>query len=597
MKLSRLYTNDTLVFTPIDFREGFNVVLARIRHPKDDEKSSHCLGKTLLVDVIDFCLLKSVGTKNHFLKSRDDLFGDLVFFLELELSEGGYVTVRRPVHEATRISFKRHEERHQDYINSADETWDHLNISLAAGVRMLDGYLALSMIKPWNYRKGVSYFMRRQEDYSNEFQLRKFSSGSHKDWKPYVARVLGFHDAPITQKYEADAAHAKIKERRTELQGEVMVKLSDYEKLRASITVKRDEVEQKVSALDEFDFKAQELGLSEELADEIEKKVADINEALYNARFDLNQTKQGLEDEVHFDLKDVQRVFSESKITFPDQLARDYTDLVDFNRRILSERRTSLKNRAEELEREIKSLENTNIELAEKRKSILQVLGGTDSLKKYKSLQKELDHDRASVALMEEKAEKLDAIRELNDELRKTKAKCDELTVTLEELVTNGSDRYRQIQKTFSRIIKEVLHRTAVLYVQQNDSGNLDFHAEFTDADSDAHTQERRGTSFRKILCIAFDLAVLTSYAKKPFFHFVYHDGALEQLESKRKLALLSVVRQACADYGIQYILSALDEELPEDEDTAHLCPRPEEVIVELHDGGDNGRLFKLERF
>lgn len=597
MKLSRLYTNDTLVFTPIDFREGFNAVLARIRHPKDDEKSSHCLGKTLLVDVIDFCLLKTVGTKGHFLKSRDDLFGDLVFFLEIELSEGGYVTVRRPVREATKISFKRHEERHQDYINSADETWDHLNISLAAGVRMLDSYLVLSMIKPWNYRKGVSYFMRRQEDYSNEFQLRKFSSGSHKDWKPYVARVLGFDDAPITQKYEADAAHAKIKERRNELQGEVMVKLSDYEKLRASITVKRDEVEQKVSALDEFDFKAQELGLNEELADEVEKKVADINEALYNARFDLNQTRQGLEDEVHFDLEDVQRVFAESKITFPDQLARDYTDLVDFNRRILSERRTSLKNRAEGLEREIKSLENTNTELAEKRKSILQVLGGTDSLKKYKSLQKELDHDRASVALMEEKAAKLDAIRELNNELRKTKAKCDELTVTLEELVTNGSDRYRQIQKTFSRIIKEVLHRTAVLYVQQNDSGNLDFHTEFTDADSDALTQERRGTSFRKILCIAFDLAVLTSYAKEPFFHFVYHDGALEQLESKRKLALLSVVRQACTDYGIQYILSALDEELPEDEDTAHLCPRPEEVIVELHDGGDNGRLFKLERF
>lgn len=70
MKLSHLYTNNPAIFTPIRFREGLNVILARIQHPKDHEKVSHNLGKTLLIDVIDFCLLKEVGTKNHFLNAR-----------------------------------------------------------------------------------------------------------------------------------------------------------------------------------------------------------------------------------------------------------------------------------------------------------------------------------------------------------------------------------------------------------------------------------------------------------------------------------------------------------------------------------------------
>ena len=83
MKLSRLYTNDDSVFVPIDFREDLNAIVARIQHPTDEDKSSHCLGKTLIIDVIDFCLLKTVGKKGHFLKTRDDLFGNLVFFLEI----------------------------------------------------------------------------------------------------------------------------------------------------------------------------------------------------------------------------------------------------------------------------------------------------------------------------------------------------------------------------------------------------------------------------------------------------------------------------------------------------------------------------------
>ncbi len=62
-----------------------------------------------------------------------------------------------------------------------------------------------------------------------------------------------------------------------------------------------------------------------------------------------------------------------------------------------------------------------------------------------------------------------------------------------------------------------------------------------SDAETDLHTEEDRGTSFRPLLCIAFDLAVLISYAREPFFHFVYHDGGLERLQNKLMLAFLDL--------------------------------------------------------
>lgn len=597
MKLSRLYTNNDSIFTPINFREGLNAIIARIQHPTDDDKSSHCLGKTLLIDVIDFCLLKSVGNKGHFLKVRKDLFEDLIFFLEIKLERGKFLTVRRGVGNATKIAFMQHKDRHQDLRRTTDDKWDHVEVSLSASIKMLDGYLGLAAIKPWSYRKGFNYFLRRQEDYSNEFQLRKFINSSHKDWKPYVAKVLGFDESVILNKYDADAEEKLISSRRTEAQGEVTVKVSDYERLKARILAKSDEVSGKIDALDRFDFNAQELGLSQQLADDVEGRIADLNSDIYNVRLDLSEVYRGLDTRIDFNLEDVKRIFYEAEIAFPDQLQKDYSELVEFNKKIHSERREFLKKRATELEGTLRSLELEMSELSENRMEILQILGGTDSLEKFKRLQKELDSDRASLAIMEEKAAKLEEIKSLDEQMREVKKRKEALALEIGELIKNGAERYKGIQKVFSRIIKEVLHRTAVLYVNQNGEGNIEFHAEYTDSESDQETQERRGTSFRKVLCIAFDLSVLINYSKDRFFHFVYHDGALEQLELKRKLALLDVVRTACTDHGIQYIFSAIEEELPPSNDLSDLSPGPEEIILELHDGGKEGRLFKVETF
>jgi uncharacterized protein YydD (DUF2326 family) len=599
MKLSRLYTNQPALFTPIDFRDELNVVLARVRHPKDPEKHSHCLGKSLLIDVIDFGLLGGIG-KHHFLKTQAERFKNFVFYLEILTHTGGYVTVRRSVAEQSKIAFKRHSEPHQDFTLLPEADWDHTRVAFEKARVLLDSILKLTTIKPWHYRKGVTYFLRSQQDYRDVFQLTKYGHGKHLEWKPYLAHIIGLNGGLLTRKYEADAEITRLTDRQKELQAEVTVRPSDFEKLKASIAVKRDEVVTRVSALDRFDFYSQEIAIARETADNVEGEIAEINTRLYNSRHDLAQIERGLQDEIQFDLADVQRVFAEAQLTFPEQLAHDYSDLIEFNRRILNERRTHLQQRAIELQVEISQLEASNQALAERRRVALQILGGTDSLKKYKDLQRQLDHDRASLALMEEKAEKLGAIIALNEDLRTVKARRDGLTGEIERMVREARDHlpiYQAISLNFSRIVKEVLQRTAVFYVEQNQEGNLDFKAEFTDADSEAPTEEHRGNTFKQVLCIAFDLAVLIAYAKVPFFHFVYHDGVLEQKQAKMKLVLLKVIRATCCEHNIQYILSSLEEDLPSVDDTLGLCPKPDEIILDLHDGGDGGRLFKMGRF
>lgn len=53
-----------------------------------------------------------------------------------------------------------------------------------------------------------------------------------------------------------------------------------------------------------------------------------------------------------------------------------------------------------------------------------------------------------------------------------------------------------------------------------------------------------------------------------------------------------------CNKYGIQYILSTLDEDIQiADDKSEDVYPKRMEIVLELHDDGDNGRLFKVERF
>jgi len=96
---------------------------------------------------------------------------------------------------------------------------------------------------------------------------------------------------------------------------------------------------------------------------------------------------------------------------------------------------------------------------------------------------------------------------------------------------------------------------------------------------------------------MAFDLAIASSCAKEPFFHFVYHDGALETEDNRRKLQWLDEVRDACHDYGLQYILTAIADDLPRDADDKKVEFAADEIIRELPDQGDDGRLFRMPRF
>lgn len=596
MKLSKLYSNKPDLFVPIDFRLGLNVVLAEIRLPKNRNKDTHNLGKTTLGRMIDFCFLGRRDPKS-FLFKHEELFKDFVFFMEIELPDSSYLTVKRGIEEATKISFKKHKASHQDLTELIEEDWDHANLPFDRAREMLDSLLDWRAVSPWDFRKGLGYQLRSQDDFQDVFQLRRFV-GSHADWKPYIAHILGFDYKLIAQHYEKETQLEEKKAKAEAVKAELGGSNDDISNIEGILLLKKKDVEKKQKLLDAFDFRQHDKDSTKQLVDDIDMRIATLN----SQRYSLNQSKKKIvtsleEDQILFNPEEAQRLFEEAGILFSGQIKKDFDQLIAFNQAITEERRSYLQEDHAEIEAELKRIGAELNKLGKRRADMLGFLSGTDVFAKYKQVTDELVTLRTDIATLERQRGLLRSLQELRGEIRSLSEECTHLQSQIEVNVeTESADNeslFSIIRLYFSEIVEGVISNKALLNVRVNGEGHLEFKADILD-DAGKATSAGFGHTYRKLLCIAFDLAVLRAHLDDKFPRFVYHDGVFESLDERKKANLLTVIREY-ADFGVQPIITLIASDMPPAADAKEPVFAPDEIVLTLHDEGPDGRLFRMK--
>lgn len=571
-----------------------NVVMAEIRLPENRSKDTHNLGKTTLGRLLDFGFLAKRDPK-FFLFKHSDLFKEFIFFLEIELEDASFVTIRRSVKEATKISFKRHQAGHQDLSGLALTEWDHVNMPFERARELLDGVLDWRAIKPWAYRKGLGYLLRSQDDFRDVFHLRKFAA-AHSDWKPFLAHVLGFDAQLIVEHYEKEEQLSKKQAIAQTIKNELGGSIEDISKIEGILLLKQKEAEKKQTLLDAFDFRTQDKDSTKQLVDDIDVKIASLNAE----RYSYNQTKKKIissleEDQILFNPDEAQRLFEEAGVLFKGQIKKDFQQLIDFNRAITDERRGYLQEEREEVEAELKRINAKLNFLGKKRSEMLSFLSETDIFGKYKQVSDEMVILRADITSLERQRGFLHRLQELRKEIRALTEERGNLQAQIEANVEKqNSDQdslFSAIRVFFNEIVEEVIDRKALLSVSPNQLGHLEFKAEILDESGNA-TSADLGHTYRKLLCIAFDLAVLRAHLDEKYPRFVYHDGVFESLDDRKKENLLAIIRRY-AELGLQPIITLIDSDMP-----VRAGDQPvfssDEIVITLHDEGEKGRIFKM---
>lgn len=594
MKLSRIYTNRPAVFGPIDFVPWLNVVFAEIRLPQNRKKDVHNLGKTTLGRLVDFCLLSGRDSK-FFLYKHQRLFDGFVFLLEIELLDGTYVTVRRGVREATKISFKRHSAQKQDYSELPAPQWDHVDVPFDRAKDLLDGVLDLRAMKPWDYRKGLGYLLRSQDDYRDVFQLR--NSHKHVEWKPFLAHMLGFDSTLVEGLYKKEAElsdkQIMVQAIRAELGGSV----EDVSKIEGMLLLKQKEAEKKQELLNAFDFRTADKEKTKVVVDDVDARIAALNAERYSLSLTRKKIVASLEEDgVLFNPDEAQRLFAEVGVIFPGQMKKDYEQLIAFNRAITEERRQYLQEERAEVEAALKRVATDLSELGKRRSEMLAFLKDADVFAKYRQVSDELVGLRADITSLERQRGFLHRLQEMRTEIRTLADEKGRLQTRIEDDVerqnSDGTSLFSSIRLFFNEIVEDVIDRKALLSVAPNQQGHLEFRAEILDESGNA-TSADLGHTYRKLLCVAFDMAVLRAHLEKKAPRFVYHDGVFESLDDRKKVNLLAIMRKY-ASFGLQFFITLIDSELPSRADGDEPMFADEEIVLRLHDEGPDGRLFKM---
>lgn len=589
MKLSRLYSNKPDLFEPVEFVQGLNVVMAEIRLPENKNKDTHNLGKTTLGRLLDFGLLSKRDSK-FFLFKHTELFLDFIFFLEIELKDTSFLTIRRSLEEATKISFKRHEAGHQDLSGLPIAEWDHQDMPFDRARELLDGWLDWRGLKPWTFRKGLGYLLRSQDDFRDVFHLRKFSA-SHSDWKPFMAHVLGFDAQLVTLHYAKEKQLANKQATAQTIKNELGGSIEDISKIEGILLLKQKEAEKKQKLLDAFDFRAQDKDNTKHLVDEIDERIAYLN----SVRYSLNQNKKKItaslaDNQILFNPDEAQRLFEEAGVLFAGQIKKDFQQLIAFNRAISDERRGYLQEERTEIEAELKRINSELNTLGKRRSETLSFLSSTDIFGKYKQVSDEMVTLRADITSLERQRGFLHRLQEMRTEIRSLTEERDHLQTQIEaDVEMQNSDQnslFSVIRVFFNEIVEEVIDRKALLSVSPNQAGHLEFKTEILD-ESGNSTSADDGHTYRKLLCIAFDLAILRAHLDDNFPRFVYHDGVFESLDDRKKENLLAVIRRY-AELGLQPIITLIDSDLPVRSADEGAVFNADEVIVTLHDESEH---------
>ncbi|WP_273211377.1 DUF2326 domain-containing protein [Runella zeae] len=589
MKLSKLYSNRPFHnVTFITKKGGLNAIIADSQK-EDGTGNQHCVGKTKLAELIDFMLLKGVDKSFFFYKdSAKEKFAGYEFYLEILLNDGRYLTLKRSVDNHSKISFKLNEISKDEYVlfEQFDET-----LGLDKAKNKLNDLLSFDFCKynDENYRRLVNYSLRTQGDYEPKmntiFQLRKFTKNKDKDWKPLLFSLLGFDGKLLKQKYELEES---IKEDNNSIKNQEKsfgIKTEEKDSLIGKIQTIEIERDKLSKELDNFNFYQKDKETISTLVGEIEYEIALLNTQLYQLEYEIQKLNDSIRNEFSFDLKKVKNIFKEVEIYFPQQLSKSYEQLVEFNQLITKERNSQIRQTLDEKKQQEREINKRLSELNSRKKAFRDVIQDTSLFKKYAVYQKKLVEVERELTRFQAQLEEIDKIEKKKSEIQeKQKGDLQDIKDKLKEILDNTAScaLYMSIRRSFSEIAKEILNDNAIIKIVPNNTFNIDFRPEFP------NSAKSDGATYYKILCVAFDLAILINYRDKSHFRFVYHDDVISGDDNGVKYRLIELCREICERHDIQYIFSAIKDNLPPDIELGN------NIVLELNDRNDEGKLFKM---
>lgn len=546
--LYKVYSNNSS-FKPIEMKPGLNIILAERSEYSGDKASRNALGKTTFIEIIDFCL----GSE---LRKSSKLFSpelkDWSFSLDIEVS-GYRMEVTRQMSQPQRIyihpmskniplDLKEQKEDKDTYVEL--DTW-----------RTFLGENLFNLRKPTEKiayhptaRSILAFFIRKSGGYSDTFATFKNEKAIQK--QSNNAFVLNLHWEKCLELFGLQTEIEKYNKIVSfyKAQGDTPGKLT------SQIVTLTDEVNKLATNLKGYNVLPEYNDLQVQ-ANLLTKELHDLtNKNIFQQKKLDEYMKVTQSEDVTLD-KNIEDLYKEVQIVFPQQVSKTLKDVVSFHENIIKNRKEFLQSEINYLKGMIKNNNERIKRISEERADKMKILDSHGALDEYNKLQEELIKKTAILEKIKSNHKEQD---EAKKKLHGLKDKKANIKYDIENDIPINENLKEEIA-IFNKNSVFLYDKSANLVVDVDKNGNYKY----------TIVRDIKSEGIERMDIFCYDLMLVEMFRKNVpnGLDFVFHDSTLyDAVDSRQKAKAIELAAQKSLDHNFQYVFTINSDQLPKDD-------------------------------
>ena len=549
MYLERLYSEPAGLFEPVEFRNGMNIIYGK-KEAGQPKNSLNSIGKSTLLDLIDFCLGAS-PQKNH--NPRFDAAKKLTdtFTIVLEFSiANSSCKIKRAVDTPNLIEFELNGESNsytdKDFktilVNQIFKRSDYKGVFNTTWFRpLISFYLKIQKFKKDRFVDPIKYIRELSEVEINVYQFY----------------LLGFDNTIPDKNFKYYTHQKRLKPTIEEIEKFVREKysLNDLKETQNEINKLKLEIRKLENTIDKFELGEQ----YQDAENQANKLTAQIKDFLYQNHIDKDKIKTYQKS---YDVKDnisvrrITRIFKELDEDFGKKVNKTLKDALEFRKELSESRKEFLKQEVENLNGFIKE-RTTKIEEFEKlRAKIFYFLSAKEAITDLTEAFYNLSTKKNNLAELEGNSK---ILTDLSSEFSEIETEINKLKTESIKFLASLSDEITDFYEYFSDVFNKI-------YIDEEGTSKFSITENFRKKsllEISVIMPYMFGKGKNQGRTLIYDLAVLLhSIEKEPTFpKFLVHDGIFDGMDKSHFISTYELV-EAYANTGkrIQYITTINEE-------------------------------------
>jgi uncharacterized protein YydD (DUF2326 family) len=555
MFLRKLYSEPSGLFHPepvIVFKDGINFIFGRKDKESDSKDSLNGIGKSLLLDFIDFCLLSSIPPRIR-LAEKEELIKEYKIVLEFEI-DGKFYILKRSI-DTPNKNIEFGEIGGTRLYGNTDS--DHALKELLCDLVFRNNDYPGKYYNTW-FRKLMPFFSKIQSP-----KKEKFSDPVQYMAGPSVMELYQYHlffmGIDNTISYRNFEIQANIKQREPVI-GEIERFIQEaygYKNI-DDATAEIDKIARDIknleSAITEFKLRDEYADVEKE-ANLLTAKIKDLWFQNFSDRKKIENYTDSFKADANIDTTKVEKLYKEVNQLLSDKIKTTLDSAIKFREELSKSRKSFLSKEIKSIQSSIEKREGNIKELDDNRAKLFNFLATKEAIKDLSDAYLQLSQKREMLNELEGK------IRLYNDFVReKAELKTEEASLFAEMLTF-----LEEIKKEISSVRSVFTKIYNSIYMENKDE------SKFTLTANERYDSKLRiNISFPADLSkgknqgrtLVYDLAILfhaiENGIKLP--RFLIHDGIFDGMYKGQFVHLYEYLTSLKDTVRFQYIVTLNEE-------------------------------------